>query len=300
MFANQGRLATLCAQQTIEVEGSRGCTDQRRVGRRHGTPAVTGPTDDAPLGRRARSRRRTLAELRAAALDEVREVGAPALALRSVARRAGMSPAGLYRYVDSRDGLLTWLIADGYDDLADHLDVAIDRVIERDADAPTSVPQVAGSAAGPAARMTAVALAYRAWAIDHPHEFGLIFGDPVPGYAAPPDGPTVVAMGRVGLALATPVLEAFEAHRLRIPPAMAGTGLAEAVRPMETLAPDLPSELYLLLLTLWGRLHGPVSLEVFGHHAWLFPDGCEALYRADVAALIADLGLDTAADPAGL
>ena len=264
-----------------------------------GRDLPTGSDAHASLGRRERSRRRILTELKAAALDEVREVGAPALALRSVARRAGMSPAGLYRYVESRDGLLTWLIADGYDDLADHLDVAIGRVIERETEASASVPYVAGPDAGPAARMTAVALAYRGWAVDHPHEFGLIFGDPVPGYVAPPDGPTVVAMSRVGLALATPVIEAFEVGGLTIPPTMTATGLADAVRPMEALAPDLPSELYLLLLAMWGRLHGQVSLEVFGHHAWLFPDGCEVLYRADVAALIADLGLDTAADCSG-
>lgn len=40
----------------------------------------------------------------------------------------------------------------------------------------------------------------------------------------------------------------------------------------------------MLLLQAWGRLHGQVSLEVFGHHRWLFPDGCEALYTADLAA----------------
>ncbi len=264
-----------------------------------GGDAATGSTDTGHLGRRQRSRRRTLAGLKAAALEEVREVGAPALALRSVARRAGMSPAGLYRYVESRDGLLTLLIADGYDDVADHLDVALGRPAAQAADAPPTVPLIAGQDAGPATRMTAVALAYRAWAVDHPHEFGLIFGDPVPGYVAPPQGPTTTAMSRVGLALATPVIEAFEAGRLTIPPAMAATDLQAAVRPMEALAPDLPSELYLLLLTMWGRLHGQVSLEVFGHHAWLFPDGCEPLYRADVAALVTELGLAVAVDQPG-
>ena len=269
------------------------------MGARGSDPSNDGAGRDAPLGRRERSRRRTLAELKAAALDEVREVGAPALALRSVARRAGMSPAGLYRYVESRDGLLTLLIADSYDDLADHLDAAIGRPPAGGGDAPPTVPDIADHDAGPATRMAAVALAYRAWAVGHPHEFGLIFGDPVPGYVAPAQGPTTTAMGRVGLALATPVIEAYEAGRLTIPPAMAATDLDEAVRPMEALAPDLPSELYLLLLTMWGRLHGQVSLEVFGHHAWLFPDGCEPLYRADVAALAADLGLEAAVDRPG-
>jgi hypothetical protein len=39
-------------------------------------------------------------------------------------------------------------------------------------------------------------------------------------------------------------------------------------------------------------LHGQVSLEVFGHHRWLFPDGCETLYRAEVEVILSDLLLD--------
>jgi AcrR family transcriptional regulator len=64
-------------------------------------------------GRRERVRRETMIELKQAALEEVREQGAVGLSLRAVARRMGMSPAGLYRYVDSREELLTTLVAEG-------------------------------------------------------------------------------------------------------------------------------------------------------------------------------------------
>lgn len=60
---------------------------------------------------------------------------------------------------------------------------------------------------------------------------------------------------------------------------------------MAKLAGELPDGVYALLLTTWGRLHGQVSLEVFGHHAWLFPDGCEPLYLAEVEALLEQLGV---------
>lgn len=223
--------------------------------------------------RRQRARERTERELKDAALAEVRERGATAVTLRGVARRVGMSPAGLYRYVDSRDALLTWLIADGYDAYADHLEAALARVDHDDV----------------AARLHAVGMAYRAWAVANPNAFGLLFGEPIPGYAAPQDGPTTAAMSRLGAALATPLLEAQTRGLLYVPEPMASDELGPAMAPMAKLAGELPHGVYVLLLLSWGRLHGQVSLEVFGHHAWLLPDGCEPLYRAEVDTLVAQL-----------
>jgi AcrR family transcriptional regulator len=251
-------------------------------------------TDGAPT-RRAQARQRTWRELKAAALAEVRDEGPSGLKLRSVARRLGMSPAGLYRYVDSRDGLLTALIADGYHDLADHLEVALGT-------APTSLPQrdrpdpvvpvVLGSEHGSAERLVAIGRAYRAWAVAHPNEFGLLFGDPIPGYEAPVAGPTVEAMGRVGAALARPIVEAAAAGQLRIDPELADPTLHGPPGALDVLLPDgVDRAVGPLLLLAWGRLHGQVSLEVFGHHRWLFPDGCEALVVADIHRTARELGV---------
>jgi AcrR family transcriptional regulator len=279
----------------------------------------------AGLNRRERLRRQTFGELEVAALAEVREHGPVALSLRRVARRMGMSPAGLYRYVDSREALLTLLITRAYDDLADHLCRAIGlppgsfggpTTAEVPDGAPPGVPNgaptealgdasagaspvsagappplVAGPDADVAERLRAVALAYRAWSVDHPNEFGLIFGDPIPDYEAPAGGPTVAAMTRVGLALATPLIEAWHQGRLRVHPALEAAELTGPLAEMAKLGGDLPPAAYGLLLLTWGRLHGQVSLEVFGHHHWLFPDGCEALYRAEIASMLSDLGV---------
>ena len=258
-------------------------------------PAGDSPDAAAGPGRRAMARERTWRELRAAALEEVREVGPSALALRSVARRLGMSPAGLYRYVESRDGLLTALIADSYHDLADHLEVALGTppkaLPARERPEPV-VPVVAGEEAGAAARVIAVGLAYRDWSVRHPNEFGLLFGDPIPGYAAPQGGPTVDAMRRVGIALARPFIEAAAGGQLHIDPVLRSP---EVLGPSGAYDPMLPEgvdpALGPLLLLAWGRLHGQVSLEVFGHHDWLFPEGCEALLRADLERTLRDLGL---------
>lgn len=251
-------------------------------------------------GRRATARRRTWLELKAAALEEVREVGRAGLALRSVARRLGMSPAGLYRYVESRDGLLTALIADGYHDLADHLEVSLgtplDALAPRERPAP-SVPVVAGEVAPVARRLIAVGLAYRWWSVTHPNEFGLLFGDPIPGYQAPADGPTVAAMSRVGAALARPLVEAAQSGTLRVDPVLQDPAVVGAPGAMDpVLPPDIDPGVGPLLLLAWGRLHGQVSLEVFGHHHWLYPEGCEGLLRADLARTLRDLGLGEGTD----
>jgi AcrR family transcriptional regulator len=246
----------------------------------------------SPGTRRDRLRRQTLRELKQATLDEVEERGAVALSLRSVARRVGMSPAGLYRYVESREALLTVLIAEGYQDLGHHLEVALgtppDAAPVADRPAPRP-PAVAPAAAGVEDRLRAVAQAYRHWGVTHANEFGLLFGDPIPGYEAPAGGPTVEGMARVGRAMATPVVEAWSAGRLRSHPALADAGLVARLAPMAEVGSGLPGEMYARLLLTWGRIHGQVSLEVFGHHRWLFPDGCAPLYDAEVEVLLTDL-----------
>ena len=77
-------------------------------------------------GRRARLRAHLLDEIRAAALDELRRTGAASLSLREVAREAGISPSGLYRYVDGRDGLLELLISDGFEAFGAAIDAAVE------------------------------------------------------------------------------------------------------------------------------------------------------------------------------
>lgn len=243
-------------------------------------------------GRRARMRRETTGQLRAAALEEVREHGAVDLSLRRVARRMGMSPAGLYRYVASREDLLTWLIADGFNDLADHLLGALgtsDQLSAPDG-RPPAVAEIADDTADVADRLRAVSKTYRGWSVAHPNQFGLLFGNPIPGYAAPVDGETTAAMTRVGQALGRPLVEAWHQGRLRPVVQRIDDELAQRLAPMVGVAAlPVPPELALTLLLAWGRLHGQVSLEVFGHHAWLFPDGCQALFEADVEALLRDL-----------
>ena len=100
--------------------------------------------------------------------------GAAALSLRAIARDIGLVSSAVYRYVESRDELLTLLVIDGYDELGDAVDAALAPVDEGDH----------------AGRLAAIGRAVRAWALAEPATYALLFGSPVPGYQAPAERTT--------------------------------------------------------------------------------------------------------------
>lgn len=193
---------------------------------------------------RARVRAELTAEILAAAAEELSEVGASALSLRAVARRLGMVPSALYRYFPSRDALLTALIIDAYDELG-------------------GVAEQASTAGGTGTldRWMAVTRAVRAWAAGHPHRWALLYGSPVPGYAAPEA--TVGPALRINEALAGIVRDARRKPAGAFPPA---AELDPVVEPMRAaLFPGRPVPVIAAAVAAWAALVGVISLERFGH-----------------------------------
>ncbi|WP_433448624.1 TetR/AcrR family transcriptional regulator [Streptomyces sp. CA-142005] len=222
-------------------------------------------------GARARARTEVTAAIKEAARRQLAEEGAAKLSLRAVARELGMVSSALYRYFPSRDDLLTALIIDAYDSLGAAAEQA------RDA--------AAGTAA--VARWTAVCEAVRGWALAHPHEYALIYGSPVPGYAAPQT--TVPAAARVGLVFIGIVRDTHEDSGLADLPLP--TGLRpEAERMAADLAPDLPPEAITALVAAWAQLFGLVSFELFGQFNKVVEDR-EAFFRHAVTGLAHGVGL---------
>ena len=224
-------------------------------------PDASIATPSAPRTARERVREEMTAEILAVAGAHVARDGAPALSLRSIARDLGMAPSALYRYFDGRDALLTALILTAYEALATEAERAADK-------AETAADPKAGSA-GDAERWLAVPRTLRGWALEHPHQWGLIFGTPVPGYEAPED--TVEPYARVAAALVRPLVAAEEAGRLRLGPderddRKVSDVLATAVAPVsEGLLPGMPAVKVVLVVEAWTTLIGAISLEVFGH-----------------------------------
>ncbi|MDA8047340.1 MAG: TetR/AcrR family transcriptional regulator [Actinomycetota bacterium] len=214
-----------------------------------GPEAITGPEAEAastPRSVRARVRAELTAEIVAAAGEELAEVGPAALSLRSVARRLGMVPSALYRYFPSRDSLLTALITEAYE--------AVGAVAE----------QAAGSADGSLDRWLALCRAVRTWGRAHPQQWALIYGSPVPGYAAPQT--TVAAALRVTLAVAGVLRDAPGA---RPPQGVAPDepGLEPVVAPIrDALLPGRDAPTVAATVLAWTSLTGMVSLELFGHY----------------------------------
>jgi AcrR family transcriptional regulator len=181
----------------------------------------------AVVTRRERQRQETRDEILGVARRQLAEQGAANLSLRAIAAALGLTAPAIYRYFASRDALLTALIVDAYDDLGAAL---------------TAAPFTETAASSLRARM----LAYRRWALGHPEQFTLVFGTPVPGYAAPREE-TVPAVRRAFAAFVAPVAEA-----------VGGLG---GDPPGQTWPPALREQ----VLLAWADLHGLVMLELTGH-----------------------------------
>ena len=218
-------------------------------------------------GQRERARNAVLEEITAEARRQLARDGAAGLSLRSVARALDMVSSGIYRYVDGRDALLTMLIVAGYDRLGAALEQA-------GADAPT-----------PRDRWRARCAGLRAWASANPQEYALLYGSPVPGYAAPPD--TLDPATRVYVALAEPLRGAPSAVEEQ---AVAGPLAADGARMAEALGLPLPPERAIRLLGAWATLFGLVSLELFGHTHNVVTDH-DTFFAHHVDALADRLGL---------
>jgi len=226
--------------------------------------------------RRERIRAATIGEIKDAALDQIAKDGGPGLTIRGVARAIGMSPAGLYRYYDGRDALLTDLIADAYTDLA----VAVEKAIAAKDD--ESPRRSFGAGVG----------AYRMWALANPNRFLLIFGTPIPGYAAPEGGPTVAANQRIGRAFFSLAAEAAAAGNLRVKQYREPTeGEFALAAELGVALPDLSADLIGSLLGTWAHWHGLVSLEVTHQFDWIYPDDRDEFFAGELERIIDGLGL---------
>jgi AcrR family transcriptional regulator len=196
------------------------------------------------------ARMRAKAEVRGEIIAEARRQlaveGAAALSLRAVTRHLGMASSAVYRYFPSRDDLITALIVEAYDALGD-------------------VAEAAVATAGPAVdRWRRLCRAIRTWALDHPHEYALIYGSPIPGYQAPQL--TIGPATRTTLALSGLVVEAFEAGELvsvgeeDLAPAAA----VEVGRVGDAAMPGVPLPIVARAVTAWTQLFGQISFELFG------------------------------------
>ena len=208
-------------------------------------------SDPGAGGLRERRRAQTVAEIKQAALHELAATGADGLSLRAVARAVGVSVQALYHYFDSRDALVTALVADAFDELA------------------AAVSTAASSARDPGDRVVAAGLAYRAWGRANRSAFLLALGVPLADYAAPQGGPTSQAAARMGAAFLDAVFAGWSAEELAAVPLPADVPDLHAQLAGTGALGGLPPGAAALFTSGWATLHGLVVLELLGHLVWV-------------------------------
>ncbi|MBJ7341784.1 TetR/AcrR family transcriptional regulator [Mycolicibacterium sp.] len=175
--------------------------------------------------------------------------GATGLSLRAIARDLGMVSSAVYRYVASRDDLLTLLIVDAYTDLADTVDRA-----------------ALGANGSWQDRLLTMARAARRWAVDEPATWALMYGSPVPGYHAPAEltvGPGTRVVGAL-MAVVAAGVSAGEVSEAGPAPSATTSADFDAIRAEFGFAGGDPALMKCFLL--WATLVGAISLEVFGQY----------------------------------
>ncbi len=229
---------------------------------------------DASAPRTARERAR--AELTREIVDTARvhlaAEGAASLSLRAVARDLGMVSSAVYRYFPSRDDLLTRLIIDAYNALGDAVDTR-EAAVPRD--------DLLG-------RWLAVAHAARDWALAHPQEWALVYGSPVPGYAAPED--TIGPGTRVSATLVAILVDGLAARRRAGPvdvPRRVARGMSRSASSCPSVVPDSYLVAGVMART---QLFGHIGLELDGQFANTIDD-LDAFFDHIMRRTAATLGL---------
>ena len=236
-----------------------------------------------PVGKqrtpRERARAQTIADIVELGRKHLVEHGAAALSLRAIARDLGVVSSAVYRYVGSRDELLTLLLVDAYNDLGDAVDAAVESVPADDFKE----------------RFAELARAVRAWALREPARYGLLFGSPVPGYRAPAERTTAP-----GTRVVTTLVQILDdAHRTGAHRAGASAAEPAAAAMPSALAADLgairrelnvavPDVLLARGALVWTSLFGAVSFEVFGQYGAGTFSAPDELFEHHIAVL-ADL-----------
>ena len=250
----------------MEPQPSADPPDPRLLPRAEEQPAVAGPR----LGKRARNRLAVEADILRVAREHLATDGAAALSLRAVARDLGMVSSGIYRYVDSRDELLTRLIVDSYWSLAAAVRAAHDTVAREDLEA----------------RWDTLGRALRSWAIDRPHDFALIYGSPVPDYEAPAE--RTQEAGTAVLALLVTLLDDVRrggrlaaGDRLGLVDERACAAVGAMLETPMFASTRLDATCLVQGIAAWTLLLGAVTSEVFAQLGPV-PDG-EALFDSLLA-----------------
>ncbi|QNK82765.1 TetR/AcrR family transcriptional regulator [Nakamurella sp. PAMC28650] len=237
-----------------------------------GTPA----RNSASQAARARAKEAVRIQLREIARRHIQERGTADLSLRAVARELDMTSSTIYRYVRSREELITSLVVESYEAVAEAAERA-DRLH-------------AGAGADAAARWLGIARAIRTWALLHPYEYTLIYGSPMGDVPSAAVGPPAARIWRVVAGLMSTAVSTGVLHPHARPFDVQGL-VADHV--LATLGPPAaPFDDFIVRgMALFSSLIGAISTELSGHFHGLTTDA-DRLFDLVVATGAQGVGLD--------
>lgn len=226
--------------------------------------------------RRERRVQATQDEIRAAAWAQVSELGASSLSLRGVAASIGLSPPAMYRYFPGKAHLVTALIVEAYNSLADSLSESLSDAVKR-----TPLPDWKDVFRG-------LALAYRSWALEKPEAFYLIFGNPIPGYQAP-EAEVAGPASRTLRALIATLAMAHDAGELSLPLTVPASPVlkSELTNWNDAVHHTHPDLLYLAFV-IGTRVQGLMLVEL-GRQLPSFITDANGLYGREIERIIKEI-----------
>jgi AcrR family transcriptional regulator len=232
------------------------------------------------LSRRERRHEQTRQEIKQIARQQMAQQGTASLSLRGIAAEMGMSAPSLYNYYAGRDDLVTDLLVDSYTHQAETLEQASASCQTQET----------------LACLLTTVLAYRQWAVEHPTEFALVAGTPIPGYVAPIE--QTLPLGHRSVKVLLDLLQrAWDEHllhpQLSSPDITAYTFNDEFLAWCQEQGYTLP--VIALFLECYAFLQGALALEVFGHLPFFLKDPV-AFYRRGVLTTIGYQPTETATD----
>ena len=180
------------------------------------------------------------------AWKQIAESGSASLSLRAIARELGITAPAIYNYYPSRDDLVTALIVDAFNSLAEAQEASLAGLAQNRR----------------AVRLSALGLAYREWAVTYAQRYHLIFGTPIPNYTAPEEV-TLPAAAKALVPLIQSIQDLASAGELRterlaeMPPK-----LKSMLGAWSEFAGGFNHDVLYLALVIWSRVHGLVMIEV--------------------------------------
>jgi len=215
---------------------------------------MAGPASpQSHLSRRDRRKQETTDDIKATARRQLAGGGPAAISLRAIARDLGMTASAVHYYFPSRQALLEDLVVDGFSSLAGALRSSYDQA----------------SALPPGERWLIVCRTHRAWALQHPAQYLLLYGQ---------TGGAVRHLNRQAhRAMWNLVAVLFAMMRNAVANGDVDTERIEAAMPAplrEQLASwrdardgigDLSDGALAACMFCYSQLHGAITLELLGH-----------------------------------